>query len=225
MYIVDLSLLWLPAWWLGPVQKHAAAPFYSLWFQTDGPRDEPEENIHEFRIIAFFYMSPAIKHLLSAHDQFFMLKLIKTPFPSWELPSGHFASSPSSEGPWRRRAHPKATEIRGGEREYELNALWQEGHTQRRRTRGHTVAWRRAGLKMSTGKRQVSQIENGSVLARWEFTRWMKRYTVSSRDQTWGDSSLENSFQSLHSHHLLLFLRPETVITFNYITFFSRKTA
>lgn len=43
----EISLLWLPAWRLGPVQKHAAAPSYSLWFQTDGPQDEPETTIQQ----------------------------------------------------------------------------------------------------------------------------------------------------------------------------------
>lgn len=45
---VMIFLLWLPASRLCPVRKHAAAPSYSPWFQTDGPPDEPDANKHKY---------------------------------------------------------------------------------------------------------------------------------------------------------------------------------
>lgn len=47
-------LPWLPALWLCPAQKRAAAPSCSPLFQTDGPPAEPEtdqEDTPEFKMI------------------------------------------------------------------------------------------------------------------------------------------------------------------------------
>lgn len=137
-----------------------------------------------------------VNNSYSLHDQF-LINCNKTPFPSWELLSGHFASSPSSEGPWRQR---RSEEESG-------NMSWM--HYDRKNIH------REDGLKVtqSHGGGRVLKCQLAKVSQmKMVLSLFSIRHAVSSRDRTCGHISLKNRFKSLHSHHLLLFLRPETVM-------------